>query len=280
MNLEKQIKNAETASLTGFRIPVKPEIINEIQRISTSAEPSLPDAARVIAKDIGLSGAILKTINSPFYGMSRMISDIEQAVILLGFDVVNTLVTCQSIKAAYVDKCCISLERFWDTATDVANAMLYLGKNLKDQIPQENLYTLGLFHDCGIPAFAIKFDDYKETLIKANSSNELTLTDLEDQLYNSNHAIVGYFIASAWKLPKDICNIILQHHSTDYLSNISGEAEQLMYAVLKAAENMVNRNRRLEEAVDWQFVKHDVFDVLGIHELDFLDISEEFGDLL
>ena len=46
-------------------------------------EPDTGGVANLISRDVGLSAAILKVINSPFYGMNRRISEIKQAAMML-----------------------------------------------------------------------------------------------------------------------------------------------------------------------------------------------------
>ena len=46
-------------------------------------EPGIGEIANLISRDLGLSAAILKVINSPFYGMNRRISEIKQAAMML-----------------------------------------------------------------------------------------------------------------------------------------------------------------------------------------------------
>ncbi|MCJ8269126.1 MAG: HDOD domain-containing protein [Psychrosphaera sp.] len=70
-------------SLESYFIPAKPEILKKIQDIMSVKEPNLFEVASLIAVDVGLSAEVLKTINSPFYGMCRTICDIKQTVLLL-----------------------------------------------------------------------------------------------------------------------------------------------------------------------------------------------------
>lgn len=264
----------------GFHIPPRPETLVRLQAIRSSDDPSLAAMGNVVAEDVGLSSAILKTVNSPFYGLARSISNIQQAVSLLGMESVNSLATSVELKRALTGEACISLERFWDNATDVANAMVYIGSRLKENFSLESLYTVGLFHDCGIPAMAIRYPDYRLTLIDANDSTEQTLTEIEDARYGTSHSIVGYYIASSWNLPDPICELILQHHESDYLENITGKNDQLIYAILKMAENIVDRTRRFRDAHDWQNLNNRVLNTLGLSTLEYSDIEEDLSDLL
>ncbi len=251
-----------------------------LQEISSSDDPSLADIAQVVAADVGLSSAILKTVNSPFYGLTRSITNIHQAVSLLGMESVNSLAASVELKRALTGNACISLERFWDNATDVANSMVYIGSRLKENFSLETLYTVGLFHDCGIPAMAIRYPDYRLTLIDANDSTEQTLSQIEEAKHGTNHSIIGYYIAASWHLPECLCELILQHHEADYLEHITGKEDQLVYAILKMAENIVDRTRRFRDAQDWQQLQHRVLDTMGLNVLEYSDIEEDLSELL
>lgn len=194
--------------VSSFQIPVKPEILTNIQNLMAEEFPDINDISAEISKDVGLSSAILKIINSPLYGMNRRISEIKQASMMLGLKTIEGLVTAILLKQSFSGEASISLERFWDDALDTANAMHFVGERVKNEIPIDMLFTIGLFHDCGIPLLALKYRDYKDILIKANDRNDNPIAH-EEQAYDTNHAILGYYVASSWHLPKDICQIIL-----------------------------------------------------------------------
>lgn len=66
--------------------------------------------------------------------------------------------------------------------------------------------------------------------------------------YQTNHAVLGYFISSSWHLPKEICQLILQHHDNRYLLSNVDDEYKIAFATLKAAENMVERTKRFNYA--------------------------------
>ena len=86
-------------------------------------------------------------------------------------------------------------------------------------------------------------------------------------------------MASSWHLPKEICSLILQHHESDYLSEISGNDEQLAFATLKVAEHMVERVKRHNISPDWEAIKESVLDVLGLTSIDFENLEDDFSEL-
>lgn len=264
----------------GFHIPSKPQILTEIEKILQADEPDMMALADLVASDIGVSSVVLKTINSPYYGMRRTISEIKQAVMLLGMEIIRALVVGVILRSAYTQKSCISLERFWDTTTDIANTMVFIGGRMKEKVPLEKLYTVGLFENCSIPAFAIKFPDYKEVLAYIDEHEDLIATTVEDQRYKTNHAVMGYYIASAWGLPKEICKIILNHHDADFLNIETDEETRLLFATLKTAENIVNCVRRYKDISDWVHIGPDALECLHICQDEYNDILDDVADML
>lgn len=266
-----------SAGVSGFQVPVKPEILTSIDKLMAENEPDIDKIAALISSDVGLSASILKIINSPMYGMNRGISKIKQAVMMLGLKTINSLVTAILLKQSFSGKSSISLERFWDDANDIANAMIFIGNKVKTKIPVEMLYTIGLFHDCGIPLLALKYEDYKDVLIEANGSDDSFIT-VEEKHYQTNHAVLGYYISSSWHLPKEICQLILQHHDNRYLHSDVDYEYKIAFAALKAAENMVERAKRFNYSKGWQESEELILDVLGISVVDYADLDADFSE--
>lgn len=264
-----------------FIIPPKPELLTQLQNLITHDDAPLTDAADVIVKDLAISSAILKIINSPAYGLARTVSDIKQAVMFLGWDGVNALVQGLKLKQMFAtENSCISLERFWDTSTEIANVNMIIGQRFKNQITIESLYTLGLFHDCGVPPMAIKYDSYLTALHAANNSDNETIIEIEERLYKTNHAVIGYYFSNSWHLPKEICYLILNHHDVTMLDEVIDSEMQVRFAILKMSENLVNLVRRGSSLPEWGIIEAKVLDVLHLNDDEYLDLQEDVIDFL
>ena len=211
--------------------------------------------------------------------MKRTISEIKQAVMFIGLDTIKGLVSAILLKQTFKGESSISLERFWDDSLDLAKAMNFVGNRIKNKISVDTLYTIGLFQDCGIPILALKYKNYKKILQYSNE-NELNSISLEEKYYKTNHAILGYFVASSWNLPKNICQIILRHHDTTFIENLKGCENQLAFATLKISENIINRIKRGKDTNDWYLFEEKVFDILGITYSDFEDLQEDLSEYI
>ncbi|MGE6528191.1 HDOD domain-containing protein [Pseudomonas sp. NPDC077382] len=261
--------------LQGISVPPQPQIMVDLQMEQLMPEPDLRAIARLISQDPGLSGALLKTVNSPFFGIANRIASIQQAVNLLGCNSVINLINAQSIRGELTDAAIVTLNRFWDSAQDVASTCFALAKRIGYRAPDE-AYTLGLFHNCGIPLMVGRFPGYMVVLEEAYASVdvETRVTDIENRELNTNHAVVGYYVARSWKLPQPLCETIANHHNALALFNDEWSDPQVktLLAILKMAEHICACHRVLGgQAADheWDTVSQLVLEYVGLSDYDF-----------
>ena len=271
MHSELELEQARNL-VKGIDIPVRPAVLQKIMELQSSDDPSIDKIAKVI------SVGVLKAVISPLYGMKNRMSSIQQAVVLLGLNNVLNIVIGLSLRLEIGGNFNVAVERFWDTASDVVLISAGLAKELR-HTPSDEAYTLGLFHDCGIPLLMKKDPNYVQLLKVANSSVEKGFTDVEDEQINTNHAVVGYYVAKSWRLPSHICKAILNHHESDMLA--SGEVELSYLLVnLKMAEAISHSVRRVNDHPDWERIRGKVFEFLKISEKDFEELKEDISDKL
>lgn len=282
MKAARPLSNIEAERiLKGVSIPAQPTLLVQLREEQIKPYPNIRVISDLVSKDIALSAAVLKTINSPYYGLARRMDSIHQATTLLGVENVSSLVTTAALRSSIKGNACISLERFWDSATDVANISLMVAKQLYLPHPDYS-YTLGLFHDCGIALMAQKFPDYRETLAKGNSSAQITLVQVEDDIHNTNHATVGYYTCRSWGLPDILCSVVQDHHNAErlYLPGIEHTERNQLMAVLKMAANISHTFRRLQVDQDWEQFKGATLQSMAITEDEYEELKQTIHESL
>jgi len=274
---EEQIRQA----LQGISIPPQPQIMVDLQLEQLMPSPDLKVISRLIGQDPGLSGALLKLVKSAYFGLSNRITSIQRAVNLLGSQSVINLINAQSIKGELTDETIVILNRFWDTAQDVAETCLSLAKKTGYPTPDE-AYALGLFHNCGIPLMLKRFPNYMAVLEEAYASvnEQVRVVDVENRIFSTNHAVVGYFISRSWRLPEHVGQAIANHHNAqsvfDEESTTDIQIKNLL-ALLKMAEHICGCYRALgsqDEDREWQAIAPRVLDHVGLSEYDFESLKE------
>ncbi len=269
--------------LQGIAIPPQPQVMVDLQMEQLNPNCSITEIARLISQDVGLSGSILKTVNSPFYKHANTITSITQAVNLLGVNSVVNLVNALSIKGALSDDDIIALGRFWDTAMDIALTSSIIAKQIG--VPNaEEAYTLGLFHNCGIPLLMSRFKHYNEVLADAYKAQVEGVTEVENRMINTNHAVVGYYVGKSWNLPTYLCEAIHDHHRIikTFSDERTSSRKKTLLAVLKMAEHICGNyhilgNQDLD--YEWNRVMDTVLLYTGISEYEYGNLVSHIGEL-
>lgn len=270
----------ETAQflLKGFIIPPRPDVLTKFQEEKNRPQPNLKTMAEIVSADPGISASLIKTINSPIFGSRRKITSIHEAVSMLGLSSIDNIVTSLALIAANGRQ--VSMERFWDTAMDVASISRSLARNVAG-VSENDAFTLGMFHDCGIALMMQRMPDYKQFLVQANSDASNSLPALEDARYQTNHATVGFLVAKSWNIPEHLCLAIQLHHENiDFRNSSAHDDERILplLAILKMAQHLSLVNRRSPDPDDWVFVRHHVLDYLGISEEEFEELEIEMRE--
>jgi len=227
--------NTEKQGLKGVVLPPQPSIIAEIRRFKDDREK----VSELISTDPSLASGILRTVNSPAFGLIEEMVSIQDAIQLLEIERTLNIVNAILIKSSIDYLSDVDLTTFWMSSSDVAKACAaiscYLNLGLEDVA-----YTTGLFHNCGLPIMASKYDDYWKTIVHSYHAINATSTIVfhENQHYSTNHAVIGYFLAKAWHLPQNICNAIRFHHNPKFYLEMDDDVQDLI-CILKLAEHIV-----------------------------------------
>ncbi len=251
-------------------IPPCPAILTKLLRESNEDEPDFGRIGRLISSDVSLAAAMLKTVNSPFYGLGRKATSIQQALVLLGLQNVTRLITGLLLRQVFAVSNSTVMEHFWSVSSRVAAITAHLARNLRCA-DRDEAYTFGLFRDCGMPLMACKFPDYADLLEKDPCAHEQALLDAEENRYAVTHALVGYHMASSWFLSPALCQAILHHHDAGALKRDGETLKGRQLVALGMLAEHIDALLADEKAAFnpvWIGVSGQVFECLGIGEDD------------
>jgi HD-like signal output (HDOD) protein len=275
--------------LRGVTIPSPPQIITDLRTEMAKSEPCFNTITKLISGDVGLAGSILKTANSPFYGGGGRFASINQAVMILGMGTVMDIVNTVSLRNAMTQMKDLppglfaALSRFWDSATDVARACAMVADKIR--LPaRDRAYSLGLFHNAGVPLMMLKYKNYLDTLRDAYATEGERIVDIENRRHDTNHAVMSFFVARSWKLPGNLCDLIAAHHNLDPFLKGDGKdsAVHQLLAILKIAEHLAGLHRvvgKQEQDWEWERIGARAVELAGLSEFDFDDLESQAREL-
>lgn len=238
-----QFTRKETDTLLGnIRIPPQPEIVRALIAERARDEPDMQRIVQLISHDVGLAAAVLKAINSPYYGLRGRVTSVQHAVALLGLKNVGSLVMGLALRTSIKVE---GIDRYWESASRSAELAGMIARKRALSVEDAHLYTL--FHDSGIPVLLQLNPGYHRTLVEMMASDWLDITAMEDQRHKTNHAVVGGLLARNWGLPDYISVAITLHHDITVFSSGSLSHEVLnLIAIGHVAESIESMLSRQE----------------------------------
>ncbi len=191
-------------------LPTLPGLISRLGTLTEDNKVSAQEIARVVSMDQILSAKVLRLVNSAFYGFSRRVSTVSNAVILLGMNVIKSLAISSSI-FEIMEKTVVGL---WEHSMGTAVAANIITKELNLPEPEE-ISTAALLHDIGKVIIKIKLEEDYSQLTSHIKEKGLTMVEAERELFDTDHAEIGEWVARSWLLPEKLIEPIACHHNVE-----------------------------------------------------------------
>jgi len=197
-------------------LPAVPELYLEITEALQSPMTSSDRIAEIAGKDPALSAKLLQISNSAFFGFSRRVFTVAEAVQMLGVGVIQSLAMAVPLFTSFDRKKCPSfhIEQVWEHSAEVAAiARKIYHEHLDDSHRAEQAFAAGIMHDIGKLILADKMpEQYEAILVESKTKNE-ELFKVERRALNATHAEVGAYLLALWGLPLPLIEAVACHHA-------------------------------------------------------------------
>ena len=210
-----------------------PQFVLETMRKLNDPESNAADVAKSLSRDEGLVLRILKLANSAAYGMTRSISNISEAIALLGYKSVSNIVLAATVYSA-MDKGLsgYALDRgeLWRHSLMVAYTARKLAQ-LTEKVSTEDAYVGGLLHDIG----KVILNDYVRfgygIIVKMVEEKHIPFTEAEWQVLGFDHAVIGEILVEKWDMPEFYKVAVAYHHKPNDLPEDKKQYQPLLDVV-------------------------------------------------
>ncbi len=217
-------------------LPTLPVILERLQREVNHPDADAQRISRIISDDPSMMARILKVVNSPLYAGSEQIQTLPLAVARMGLNAISNIALSTSVFSTFGDAWQKDFDRkeFWrhSICTGIAINVLHdrcrnhlSGKHEKDQ-----LHLVGLLHDIGKIVFEQYFHDEFVSTLMSCKQRAIPLFLMELECIGADHAQVGAWLGSRWRLSEEIIETIRWHHEPMNASEPCLEATLLCHA--------------------------------------------------
>ncbi len=251
-------------------IPPQPTILMEIDKLLNKPNDQLTAIGNLINKDVGLSAAIFKLVNSSFYKTSTPITSIQKAITVLGLTQVANLIKGLSLRKALGGQE-IAYEKFWERSDEIATLSAIIAKKQISacNIAVDQAYMAGLFHECGVPILMQRFPDYCQSFRLNQGSNWPDFKE-EDKRFNTDHCVVGFMVTKHWNLPEFICQAVRHHHERLSVDH----AALTLVSILQMARHLHKKINHLNDD-EWPKNSAQILDEIGVGKEGAIEFIED-----
>jgi HD-like signal output (HDOD) protein len=204
-----------------FRVEVLPALPHSaisLLQLSQREDAGPNDFARPIEADPGLMGQVLRFVNSSYFGFSREIMSISQAITLVGSRAITNFALWNAVFSVIPNPKFgpFDLKSLWQDSLRRAVFARLAGKHLKLK-NSEDLFAGALLQDMAIPLLLKELPEKYEALVEQRAINGQRLSGLEKELFGWDHAEAAAMLAGCWNLPEEFVALIAQHTQMEEL---------------------------------------------------------------
>ena len=198
--------------------------------LMTGTKTSLNELCDMIRPDAAFSTEVLGMANSPLVAMSRTISDVQHASMLLGFQRLRNIVITVGVRTYLSETFTPLLQSCWRHS--LACAMIAERAAKACNLDKDFAYTAGIMHDIGRVALAVSMPDAYRRVIEAGADQSQDLLKMEIALCGIDHCQAGGILFRQWGFPVALYEVAIHHHEPD--PNETGLAAILSQSCLLA----------------------------------------------
>lgn len=232
-------------------LPALPHSAIALLQMSQRGDAGPADFAKPIEADPGLMGQVLKFVNSSYFGFSREIMSIQQALTLVGTRAITNFALWNAVFSVIPNPKFgpFDLKALWQDSLRRALFARLLGRSLK--LPKaEDLFAGALLQDMAIPLLLKELPDQYHGLVERRRSEGRRLSGLEKEMFGWDHADAAALLAQRWNLPDDFVSLIARHtHLPELLAG--GEATRGEACVALASQLPSCSDEDWEEQADF-----------------------------
>ncbi|MBU8871310.1 MAG: HDOD domain-containing protein [Gemmatimonadales bacterium] len=195
-------------------VPSLPSVVIQLRQYLNDPDVNFDQLAHVLQHDPGLTANILQLANSAYFGWSRSIKSVREAITRLGTDRVFQMVLCMSVAPLVrkpINGYDMDSNGLWEhsISTAICAEQLAIALNLEDT---PEAFTSGLLHDLGkiVLGTFVEVDD--EPIKEIVRSDNLAFNEAEQMVLGIDHAEAAGELLRVWNLPDEVVASARWHH--------------------------------------------------------------------
>src|SRR3989338_775507 len=261
-------------------LPAMPATAQKLLALPLDTDEGEAQMLKLIGQDPQISAKIISLANSPIMGVSRKLSTVSDAAMLLGLTRVKSVAVgiasmshlAQSPAGKYFKP-----QDLWLHSMTVAIVMRTIAQAMPRNIrPNEDqIFLAGLLHDIGFMALHHIDTEASDALHhQLLLQPERSILEIELETLGITHCYIGSQLARHWHLPEEIIAVLGYHHPP-YVEEVADRNPLVRLVSLseKIAPNFGIAEHTGDEIQEYEWLE------LGINPADVEDICAQANEL-
>lgn len=198
------------------KLPNVPDVVRELIQQLNNPNANYGEIAAKVGQDQTLSLKILRLVNSAHFGLTRKVSSIDEAVVMLGMARLKTMVIASGLSGSVKEVEGIDIKRFWSEAFFVATAAKWFAEKT-DKVDEDIAFTVGLIHNIGRLLLHLSKPKLALAIQTRVEESGCSRSDAEMERLSFVTPQAGQALLDMWKFPEEMGVAVLQHKKpTDF----------------------------------------------------------------
>lgn len=195
------------------QLPSLPNVVADLLSSFSNEEIDVDGIAQQIARDQALTARVLRVANSSFYGLQNRVGTIQEAVTILGFRAVRSMVVAVGMSGAFRHDLCPEFDAKTYLRHGVGTALAARTLAPLAGVNPDLAFTAGLLHDIGQLVLVGNFPAQYAAALAYRRQHDCFQVQAERDVLGLDHAEVGGMLAEAWHFPASLCEAVSEHHA-------------------------------------------------------------------
>jgi HD-like signal output (HDOD) protein len=187
-------------------MPNIPKVVQELIQSFGVDDVDSSAVATKLSKDQAMTAKVLRMANSAKYGGHRTVGSVNDAVVLLGFNALRTMVLASGLTSAFPTPEGFNIKTFWVRSFMVASISKWVAKHVPNT-DIETAFTCGMIHDIGgllTHMLANKEAQEIDRMVEKGADR----IEMEESHLGFNFTEAGSELAHRWNFPEDIVDSV------------------------------------------------------------------------
>lgn len=196
-------------------LPSPPDVFLALLEELRSKNASSASVAQILSRDVAMTAETLKLTNSAFFGLPTRITDLKDAVRLLGLDTIKALTLMAGIYSRYSGDTATAaiIRRLGNRSLGVGMAARTIAELERlDQASVQEAMCAGVLAHVGVLVLVANFPLRFRRAVNQVENGVQPIFEAEREMFGASHTELSAYLLGLWGFVDSVVEAVAHHH--------------------------------------------------------------------